>query len=173
MAIILEGFDNSGKSTLAASVGLDVVHPGPRPKDFFEERRYLEKQEAEARTPIVMDRVTCVSTPMYSGRPMRHYMPYLESLLQTRHCVMIYCRPKIESILNFEAHAVKGYDTDEKIRWLMKNAGLIVKRYDDLMATVPHLVYDWTNPDREVVQMAYDAQFTIGAWQRCIQMMRK
>ena len=166
MAIILEGFDNSGKSTLAASFGLDVIHPGPRPKNFFEERRYLETQQDRANKAIVMDRVTSVSTPMYSGKAMEQYVPYFQQLIRTTYCVVIYCRPSLQTIMDFRTHDLKPYDTEEKMKWLQKHGPKVVRRYDDLMATVPVLMYDWENPNRVGIQMAYDAQFSVGAWQK-------
>lgn len=171
MAIIVEGYDNSGKSTLAASFGLDVAHPGPRPKSFAEELKCLEEQLRECRLPTVMDRVTAISTPAYTGRYEDRYREYLLKMLDTKHCVLIYCRPPIEVIKNFSRHIAKGYDDLKQLEWLERNADLVVGRYDAMMHTVPHMVYDYTKPDPQVVQAAYDAQFTIGAWKRCREIM--
>lgn len=165
MAIILEGFDNSGKSTLAASFGLDVVHPGPRPRSFWEEIDFLETQLRECRLPIVMDRVTSVSTPCYTGDLYNpRYRNNIREMLGTPHCVLIYCRPPLEVIQDFSRHQAKDYDENHRLNWLSKNAEKIVSNYDKYLRGLPHLVYDYTNPNMSVVQKAYDALFTIGAW---------
>lgn len=165
MAIILEGFDNSGKSTLAASFGLDVVHPGPRPRSFREENDYLESQLRDCRLPIVMDRVTSVSTPCYTGDLHNpRYRNHIKEMLDTKHCVLIYCRPPIEVIKDFSKHVAKSYDENRRLDWLQDNAEKIVGNYDRYLKNLPHLVYDYTNPKMSVVQIAYDALFTIGAW---------
>lgn len=166
MAIILEGFDNSGKSTLAASFGLEVLHPGPRPKTIVEEMDCIHHQLAKASEAVVMDRVTCLSMPAYAGnRPFhRLYKRHVLELASKPHCVIIYCRPPIETILDFSTHKAKAYDTHESEMTLRRKARTIIGNYDNSMFHVPHLKYDYTNPDRKVVQLAYDAQFSLEAW---------
>lgn len=173
MAIIVEGFDNSGKSTLAASFGFDVIHPGPRPKTLMEEASYMEAQAKQARLPVVLDRVTCISTPCYSGKIEQRHHDALQELVKTQSCVIVYCRPPIEIIKDFSRHVVKGYDELKQLEWLLANAEEIVHRYDMLMATVPHMLYDYTNPDNNVVQSAYSAQLTRGAWIRSLELMKQ
>lgn len=173
MAIIVEGFDNSGKSTLAQSFGLDVQHPGPAPRNKWDEFKCLQAQAQQARLPIVMDRVTCISSQVYGGRLFEgHLKDALHEMLATQHCVLIYCRPPIERITDFNTHAKKGYDRPSDEAYLKKNAVRLVAQYDQLMNTVPHMRYDWTDPDPEVTQVAFDSQFTIGAWRRCQEKMR-
>ena len=55
--IIVEGPDNAGKSTFAASIGLEVRHPGPAPINDFELNLCLHDQIISMREPIVLDRV--------------------------------------------------------------------------------------------------------------------
>lgn len=164
MAIIVEGFDNSGKSTLAASFGLEVIHPGPRPRTFTEEHRCLEEQLRTASEPHVKDRVTAISSPCYTGHLDRRYREYLDAMLSTRNCVLIYCRPPIEVIKDFSRHKPKSYDEAKQIEWLQKNVDKVVKNYDVWMRGFPHVVYDYTNPNRAAVQAAYDAQHSTQAW---------
>lgn len=173
MAIIVEGFDNSGKTTLAESFGLEIVRAGPKPKNWREEQRYIEDQQNQARCPVVLDRVTCLSQPIYRGSPDPRYDRALNDLLKTHHCILIYCRPPLETILDFSKHQVKSYDDQKHLDWLKANARIIVDRYDAAMKRIPHMRYDWTSPDRSVVQWAYDAQFTIGAWKTCLDLMTK
>lgn len=166
MAIILEGFDNSGKSTLAKHFGLEIVHPGPAPKTEAEEVGCLLAQEGLANKTLVMDRVTCLSSQAYNRN--KYFEPQLKSALQRMivipHCVIIYCRPNLNTILDFSKHEVKSYDDPVKIAWLQANVVPIVARYDTLMSTIPHLRYDWTNPDLSIIEAALNAQFTMGDW---------
>lgn len=166
MAIILEGFDNSGKSTLAASFGLEVLHPGPRPKTLLEEMNCIQHQLAKASEALVMDRVTCISTPAYAGNRLFHrvYRRHALELASKPGCVIVYCRPPIDVILDFSTHKAKSYDTPNSEMTLRRKARSIVANYDAIMFHVPHLVYDYTDPDRKLVQLAYDAQFSLEAW---------
>lgn len=167
MAIIVEGMDNSGKSTLAASFGLEVVHPGPRPRSNSETMRCLSDQLKSARLPIVMDRVTAVSSQVYGGEHNTLLCrPFLEEMVETQGCVVIYCRPPIEVIMDFSRHTVAGHDDKKQIEWMMQNAIRLVSRYDKLMATIPHLKYDYTNPNEEVADAASQALFTVGGWRQ-------
>lgn len=119
-----------------------------------------------------MDRVTCISTPMYTGKWKDKYEMSLECMIETPHCILIYCRPPIERILDFTGHVAKSYDDEQKIRWLIDNARNIVRRYDQFFEeNVPHMVWDYTNPDPNVIEMAKAAQFTRGDWQRCQTLM--
>lgn len=166
MAIILEGFDNSGKSTLANSFGLEVLHPGPRPANIMEEIRCIRDQLARAGDPVVMDRVTCISTPAYAGNRIFHraYRGHAFELVTKPHCVIIYCRPNINTILDFSTHQSKEYDTPASELALRRKARNVIANYDAIMNLLPHLRYDYTNPDPKVVQLAYDAQFSLEAW---------
>lgn len=166
MAIILEGFDNSGKSTLAASFGLDVVHPGPRPSSLKEENSCLSIQRRRCRQPIVMDRITAISTPCYTGNFDSRYIEAVEAMLYTPQCVMIYCRPPLENIVDFSNHVIKSYDDDNKLTWLKANSHIIVARYDEYMRRFPHMVYDYTNPDQSVIDLAKDATLNIEGWRK-------
>ena len=164
MAIIVEGFDNSGKSTLARSLGFEVLHPGPRPKSLGEEYDCFVKQLDQARKPVVMDRVTCISTPCYTSKDWQNYAHWVRRMTEMPHCVIIYCRPPIEAIKDFSRHICKGYDEAKHVQWLIDNAERVVDNYDLYMSQVPHMKYDYTDPNRVVIQMAQDAQFTIRGW---------
>jgi hypothetical protein len=47
--------------------------------------------------------------------------------------------------MDFSTHRVKGYDTEESLRRLMDRQHEYIGRYDDLMSTVGHVKYDWTD----------------------------
>lgn len=164
MAIIVEGFDNSGKSTLAGQLGFPILHPGPRPKNQFEEHDYLMTQKIRAHLRIVMDRVTSISTPCYTGKDWQRYAPWVRHLVDTTHCVIVYCRPPLEVIQDFSRHTIKGYDEASQVKWLIDNAPRIVDNYDLYMSQIPHMRYDYTNPDKTVPEMAIAAQMTVKDW---------
>lgn len=166
MAIIVEGFDNSGKSTLAASFGLEIVHPGPRPVTLMEEMTCLNSQSVDCTERLVMDRVTSISSPCYTGHFKGIYRRCLDSMLSKPHCVLIYCRPPIEVIKDFSNHIAKSYDDETKIKWLHDNAEAIVSRYDLYMSVFPHIKFDYTKPDEGVRHLARAAQSSTESWNR-------
>lgn len=173
MAIIVEGFDNSGKSTLAKHFGLSIEHPGPKPRNVREENQCLETQSRMARLPIIMDRVTCVSSQIYANRLFEpKLMEALKDMLNTPHCILVYCRPSLERITDFSGHIQKAYDKASDVNWLQKNAVRLVAQYDQLMKQVPHIVFDWENPNWSQMQEVFDAQFTLGAWRQCQKSMQ-
>lgn len=166
MAIIVEGMDNAGKSTLARSFGLRVVHPGPRPETQGEEAMCLDYQLETCGLNRVMDRVTSISTPCYTGNFASLYTEYLDAMLSQPHCVLVYCRPPMDIIKDFSHHSAKSYDDEAKIKWLQDNAEIIVARYDLYMSRFPHLKYDYTNPDQTLLGLAKKAQTNLEAWNR-------
>lgn len=172
MAIILEGMDNSGKSTLAKKFGLEVVHPGPAPRTYQDEQRCLDEQNQSARLPIVMDRVTCISSQVYKGKVFdNRYMDYLRQMVETPHCIIVYCRPPDRVVLNMDLHEAKPYDTAEHLAKIKVNASSFLRAYDKIMQHVPHMLYDYTCPDDKIIQQAVDAQFMIGEWKKCKKLM--
>ena len=149
MAIILEGFDNSGKSSLASKLGLEVVHPGPRPKTDAEELKCLEQQAAMLyRRGIVMDRCTAISQACYSGTQHLTYHDWVVKALTRAPVVIVYCRPPIEVMMDFSTHQVKSYDDEKFIKYLQDNGLDIIARYDAFMARYPHIKYDYTAQSR-------------------------
>jgi thymidylate kinase len=170
MAIILEGFDNSGKSTLArliSEAGFSIYHPGPKPKNKVEEATCLIKQRLDCGGRVIMDRVTAISQQCYRDRiGDSELCRYANLMAATPRCVIIYCRPPMDKILDLSSHEVKGYDDAEHLKWLEVNAGRVVRNYDKLMATLPHRVFDWISPDPGVIADAIQAQASIEQWIR-------
>lgn len=143
--IILEGFDNSGKSTLAQKLGLPVKHAGGPPKDFRQLTTNLEEQLEYCGKPVVLDRVTCISDQVYGNKMFDlHLQAYLKQMLKCKSSVLVYCRPPIEAILNFTDHQVKDHDTAEHLEDIKTNAIRYIDRYDQLMSTIDHIKFDYT-----------------------------
>ena len=171
MAIVLEGFDNSGKSTLAGALPFPVVHPGPRPKTSEEETSCLTKQQFMANHKLVMDRITCISTACYTHK-VQPYMRHAQAMAGTRHCAIVYCRPPLEVIQDFSRHIAKSYDEADQLERLHRSAATIVGNYDAFMRYVPHLRYDYTNPDQGVIDAAIEAQHSVRGWYEWIERVR-
>lgn len=143
--IILEGFDNSGKSTLANKLGLPVKHAGGPPKDFKQLVANLEEQLEHCGKPVILDRVTCISDQVYGNKMFdSHLQAYLRQMLKCKNTVLVYCRPPIETILNFSDHQVKAHDTEEHLEDIKSNAIKYIDRYDQLMSTIDHVKFDYT-----------------------------
>ena len=165
MSVILEGFDNSGKSTLAEMLKRDaeatVYYPGPKPVGIRDIRRQMRQQAEWASEPsAVLDRVTIFSQYAYSLGDTRQMLQLaFASLMEMRafmrtidNSLVVYCRPPIEKILDFSTHQIKSYDDHKKLRWLEANAERIVQRYDNLFKSFPHVVWDYTDPAPELYQ---------------------
>lgn len=173
MAIILEGFDNCGKSTLATKLGFEIVHPGPAPKSWAEEEACMEEQLMNARLPVVYDRVTCISSQVYRNRVGdRVYLDYLNQMLMTPQCILIYCRPPDDVILNFDNHNVKAHDTLDHLKRIKDGAKHFLKSYDNVVRNVPHLVYNYTKPDDSVIQTATDCLMFNSEWKKWMSKQR-
>jgi hypothetical protein len=165
--IVLEGMDNSGKSTLAQLFELEVVHPGPAPKSTEEELNCLKDQNLLAgANNIVHDRVTCISSQVYKNKVFDpRYMSYLRSMQAAPGCVIVYCRPPDDLVLDFNNHKRKDYDTDEAIQLLADNATQYLRSYDRLMYNVPHLLYNYTISNN-IVEQAKSLLTDIQRWNK-------
>lgn len=147
MSIILEGTDNSGKSTLARELArrfdVPVLHPGPRPTTPEEETQCISDQWFKSHGRLVLDRVTCISTPAYTVGFTDRYLKEA-MLLDHAQCLVIYCRPPAKEILNFDTHILKEYDDPLHIIKLQERIPQIIRNYDGMMAQIRHVKYDYT-----------------------------
>jgi hypothetical protein len=150
--IILEGTHNSGKSSLAAKFrGVPVFTAGPAPHNEAEEDQCLAEQMARAAQCCVQDRVTCISQQVYANRLMDSKLAtVLADLVKVPHVVVVYCRPPERVLMDLSTHAVKSYDTEEHLNKILDNQHIFIQRYDALMSTIPHVLYDWTDKDVNV-----------------------
>ena len=166
--IIIEGMDNSGKSTLAKAFGLEIVHPGPAPKTKSQEQVFLREQAENARLPIVMDRVTSISQQVYQKKLFdKEYMEYLKAMLDTPHCVLIYCRPPDDIILNSSTHVAKEYDTPAHLEYLKQNGKQFIGSYDKLMYKVEHIQYNYIVDDaNKLAEKVLSTQFHLSEWRK-------
>jgi hypothetical protein len=167
--IVLEGADNSGKSTLARSLGLPYFSAGPAPTSESELKRCLDEQRARSKMICVQDRLTCISQQIYSEelnkQPLRDELEYLA---HRPGVIIVYCRPPERILMDLSTHKVKSYDTEENLSKIIANQHVYVRRYDTLMSSIPHFIYDWTDSiveTHEVISHLIDTQHDAKVWQ--------
>lgn len=141
MAIIIEGHDNSGKSTLAQRmadyIGLIVQESeGPPKSDEEINARVDAYEELESRLfvrhPVVSNAIygkfRDKGDPITEGRRMVFY---------EGHHTLVYC----DAQRGYEGHVVKDHDTPEHMKLLDENCGLILHEYRLWAAQHAHFVY--------------------------------
>ena len=142
MIIILEGADNSGKSTLAKKLSqalkIDVVHPGGPPKNIIEVIARCEEQSAvfdlSTDVNVIFDRVTCISDLIYRGRPeySRIFKCFHKQLMTAENVFIIYCRPSDNRLKNFDDHIQQDHEDEAVVQHAKDNVDRIISEYDDL-----------------------------------------
>lgn len=135
--IIIEGPDNSGKSTLGVKLSLDLKLPlihSEKPNPDWTPEQALEHATRQLRPRVaLLDRVYTISEYVYGpicrGRSALSEL-HPEALLDLycRNYLIIYCRPSDKAILNN-----KGRDQMEGV---LENHSKIIKEYDRLMTEV-------------------------------------
>lgn len=152
MAIIVEGPDAAGKSTLARSLagqfGMNHIVSGGAPHGVAEVMQYCEMQLSHCSSRhTVVDRVTPISHPIYNpvyvGNPT--VMTYLQKMLDHPFTILVYCRPPTDALMRPEKHEWKDYDTEEHKQKILHGQMEFIRKYDDVFARIPHLTYDYTD----------------------------
>ncbi len=150
--IIIEGCDNTGKSTLAEKLGKDLgleVHHSVRPDSTLSPHNIMEHARRQLRPRrVILDRVFAISEYVY-GRVIRgqsllkeFHSDAIMELYQRNHMI-IYCRPSDKVIQDN-----KGRDQMEGV---VDNFPRIIAEYDDLIKELEqfykgHIVYfDYTS----------------------------
>lgn len=144
MIVVLEGADNSGKSTLAQrlskDLGIDVVHPGGPPKNIVEVITRCNEQsqvfQLSTDVDLIFDRITCISDLIYRGRLEfdRVFGVFQSQLKLMKNVVIIYCRPSDERLRNFDDHVMQSYENEAVVQHAKDNVDRIIEEYDNLMA---------------------------------------
>ena len=157
--IILEGPDNSGKTTLANQLSealeLPILHSGGPCESRADADNRMNKI-LSGNQETIWDRVPCISEPIYgiTLRDVNYFYGsgWLDRLLETRPLI-IFCRPPNHII--FEKHELGEHDTPEHIDQLDKdgNKELIVKMYDESMKDMPSVYYDWTSANMQYLSL--------------------
>lgn len=149
MIIILEGFDESGKSTLAnklaGRLGIKVVHPGPKPIDMIDAKDMVDIQSGLLHfakdVDLILDRVTCISSNCYTWRTTDLFAKHQAQIIDSKHIKVIHCK------YNGAPLTVSEHDRDRSVSFARKNKEQIIERYNQLFAGIPHCEYDYTNPN--------------------------
>lgn len=161
--IVVEGPDNSGKSTLIKWIKdefpvKEIKHGRHGPP--------LSALEIKARTEIILreaiklrkeretivDRFSLIGESIYGpilrGKDLWTEIPQdkirLEEVFNTLNPFIIYCRPDNNTILDMSHHQIKDYDTEEHILNINKNQKLIIRAYDNYFAKLnPYNFYKY------------------------------
>ena len=143
MIIILEGADNSGKSTLAkrlaSDLNLEVCHPGGPPKNIAEALARCVEQDAifdlSTQVNLIYDRVTCISDMIYRGKKQYHnvFVKFLERIREKTNVMIVYCRPSNERLTNFDDHVMQDHEDEAVVQHAKDNVGRIIAEYDSLL----------------------------------------
>jgi hypothetical protein len=175
--IVVEGADNSGKSVFAKSFGLAYFSAGPAPNDSKELAKCLREQRNRVLLPCVQDRLTCISQQVYSDAPESALLQTdLEAIVEEPRVIVVYCRPPERTLMDLSTHVVKSYDTEENMEKIARRQHEYIKRYDDLMATIPHVIYDWTDHDdltnSQIRSMLVMTQHSTDEWRNLRETMK-
>ncbi len=156
MQIIVEGPDGSGKSTLvktlASHTGWKVIvgegpekEPGEmvtRIKRLLKEAIYRENYSG---APVIYDRHSCVSHPIYSQfTPVTNIPEIFTDQLYDLKNLIIYCRAPGVELTN---HVVKEHDTPEHLEAIEKSHREILQAYDSWALKRAHLIYRFWEPE--------------------------
>ena len=160
--IIVEGPDNSGKTTLVKQLhdDLDLIsfdHPHGPPKNSDELVSRTANMLMKIRGPrVIADRTPLIGEVIYGSIMRDHNMwtekeSYYKMLkdiflkaIKNNMVFLIYCRPPDEKVLNFDTHEVKSYDTLEHLKGLEIHKRKILKAYDELLPSIASATYDYT-----------------------------
>ena len=149
MIIILEGFDESGKSALAKKlserIGFNVSHPGKRPFDMDDALHMADTQSGLIHfakdVNLILDRVTCISSNCYTWQTTDLFARYQTQIINSKYVKVIHCK------YNGAPLTVSEHDRDGSVGFARKNKEQIIERYNQLFAGIPHCEYDYTNPN--------------------------
>lgn len=155
MFCVIEGPDNSGKSTLASFLSRElkttVVHSGGPGKDKVEFKSRLNRL-INYPANVIFDRFPVISEHVYA--PIVRQVDTFDGSvdmyrlhLMARNPIIIYCRPPLSILMDFKNHQVKPeHEDQEHVTQVIRNALGIIQRYDLVMTTEypDALHYDYT-----------------------------
>ncbi len=155
--IILEGPDNSGKTTLANQIsgviGFPVVHAGGPCKTPAEKAVRVFDCFNNCSLEVIQDRNFIISDQVYNLvlNKVRDYNIFpLEYKLRTVYKpFIIYCRPSDKILFDFTNHKVKDHETKEHVNNVILNQSKIVAYYDALMPAISYCTYNFEEDSLE------------------------
>ena len=152
--IILEGPDNSGKSTLAeflaSGTGIKANHSGGPIKSKADYQMRVATFFSTEKV-YVMDRWPSISEQVYGSVMGRSYdIEFDETTIHAlaRGWLFIYCRPPLDHLMDFTKHrgseyTAPGVTPEAYHRKIEEKQHHLVERYDEVMSHVPHIRYDF------------------------------
>lgn len=152
MIIILEGFDESGKSTLAnklaGRLGIKVVHPGPKPIDIDDAKQMAARQFGlmtfAQHVNLILDRVTCISSHCYMMNITNEFkseQAAINVLESQGHVKVIRCISYPAALKQTEN------DTSDSLEHASRNRHQIIQNYQSVFMNIGHHVYNYKDPD--------------------------
>lgn len=157
MQIIIEGPDNSGKSTLAselsARTGLPVYRSEGKPKHKGEINERIRTKYAALGDNIILDRHPCISEPIY-GTFRTTYDPVDPKLIQEFYAsrpFIIYCRGR-----DLTGHIVKDHDTPEHVEMVETHHFNICSIYDQWALQHANMVFRIGDPVGAIARAIQD-----------------
>ena len=162
--IIVEGMDNTGKTTLIQRLIRDskgrgylraIVSLGPN-KPEHEQKDWARNQLYGPNIPMIYDRFLPICDIVYGGVLRGGSIwdidsQYLKSLYSLKHPIIIYCRPPKDVILGFEDgrlqmegvedHGEELVDKYDSIMAILRNIGFEVIHYDYTQNSYDYLMY--------------------------------
>lgn len=156
--IIVEGFDCSGKTTLANKIGAllkwPVMHTGGPTTDEADVMRCLHRSVTRFSKQVVQDRTTHISESVYSMTEFpRKAALAINALREIPPFVMlVYCRPSPEFLVSAlkDEHRHEVWDTDAHMERVVANARQMIAFYDTVMEIVALRVTGIIRYDRAV-----------------------
>lgn len=150
MSILLEGADNSGKTTLGKELlqlnpHLQYFLAGSAPSSPQHEVLCIQQQHALAAMPgMVIDRATCISQQVYQEDRLCEValMNHVDLLIQVG-TIIVYCRPSTDKLMSFEKFTWRDEESESHKQKILANQHNYIERYDKIMTIVPHIFYDY------------------------------
>lgn len=165
MHLILEGPDNSGKTTLAkklvamcrSEANVEYWHAGGPPTTVQAELDCLRDQfEMVANghpRQFIIDRVTCISQQVYNPDTIMHpnRQQALLQLSMHRNCFIIYARPSTDKLLRSDDMTWRAEEPEEHRQKILCNLHTFVQGYDRVMSAVRCIQYDYEDPNSQLL----------------------
>lgn len=153
--IIIDGFDNTGKTTLANILkeiyDLEYLHSPSEYRYDFDKMVDWAIRELGSKRKAIYDRFSPLTDQVY-GPILRGGTPYqsdkrakaVVTLLRYTPHLIIYCRPPRDRIFNFGER--------DQMDGVIDNAVQLLNAYDELFKELENqgfnvLTYDYTNPN--------------------------
>lgn len=150
MNIIIEGCDNTGKSTLIRALlvvfpGVEVIH-----RTYIEDRLQVIENAKEELTegPRIYDRSSAISETVYCSALKREAVAsfdvdYIRQLVNNN--IIIFCRPPFHKVVESEKEEMEG--VKENMRNIYDTYTNFFRGMDFALDLCPgaYLKYDWTS----------------------------